>query len=67
MRFTNIVAVFAAALALNACAGIHHEADSSAARTPGQDHAACESLVYRAPAPDKEAALSCAHRLDLWP
>jgi hypothetical protein len=68
MRFTNIVAVITAALALNACAAeIHHDAGPSVARTPAQDHAACERLVYRTPAPDKEAALKCANRLDLWP
>jgi len=69
MRFTNVFAVFAAALALNACAatGIRHAGDSPVARTPTEEYAACENVVYRTPTPDKEAALTCAQRLDLWP
>lgn len=69
MRFTNAVAVFGATIALSACAAtaIPRSNDTTVARTPAEAFTACETLVYRTSAPDKDAALSCAHRLDLWP
>ena len=56
VRLTKAFAILAAALALNAC-GTRMSAD---------DYGACEQLIYRTPAPEREARLSCAHRLDVW-
>ncbi len=69
MRFTKALAVLGATIALNACAAtaITRSGDETVARTPTAAYTACETLLYRTAAPDKDAALSCAHRLDLWP
>jgi pyocin large subunit-like protein len=68
MRFTKAVPVFAATLALTACAATSGPRTTSAvaASPQAEAYAACETLLYRAPAPDKEAALTCAQRLDIW-
>jgi outer membrane PBP1 activator LpoA protein len=67
MRFTQTVPAIAASLALAACATAGPSGHSAAAtRSPAEAHAACEALIYRAPAPGDAAALDCAHRLDLW-